>query len=319
MAGTRLRRRALVGAAALTIGILTSALPATPSSAVLTRGQPQGVTCATGAITSTVVNGKTVTVNGWIRPCAGVEQPTDSFVFAIGWYSWDKTQYVGFRHTSLGFVLGPTPQTTNFSVPVDVTGSTPALCLAYQPSARLSCVNVSWVNGVLTVAPIPVADPKVSTSIVDTEPLAPGHWDARSMPCGTGAFTSATVSGKVLTLSGWIKPCSGQRTAREYDYFAIGRYTWGGSSFVGKAITPAFYAAPGTQTTTTFTKSIDFTGTTPAYCLSPTAGYRVACVDVSWVNGVAQATPIALDAPKVSVTLADIDQTEFGGRCGTCW
>lgn len=171
--------------AALAAALLAVCLGPAPGAAAVPAGLGN-VTCATGAITAAPVSGKVVTLKGWIKPCAAAAPVASYQHFAIGWYDWAGGGHHAWITNPTSFQVSADPTktvTTDFSLPVDFTGYTPALCLAYYFGARLSCVNVSWSNGVAVAKPLPTTDPKVSLLLAyEPQPVPDGQ---AVQKCGT--------------------------------------------------------------------------------------------------------------------------------------
>lgn len=163
----RIRRPVLTVVAAFLAAVGAVVVGPAPTASASVAWSQVTMTCATGAITSSTIAAKVITLKGWIKPCASSPAGPSDF-FAIGWYYYPNGTHTA--KTLDPMLYGSNTGTTNFSVEIDMTTWTPALCLAYGPSSRLSCVNVAWSGGVESATTISTTHTKVAMALPDPEP-----------------------------------------------------------------------------------------------------------------------------------------------------
>jgi hypothetical protein len=165
------RKRQLRGVVAGTFAVLLLVATGSPTYAGgLDWLSPR---CATGQITQHLAkveaNGNvTIQLNGWSASCAQAG-PGTVYQFGIGLYTDDGawlgglTSYRGLRPTPFAYLVDYTASTAELGTPPL------ALCLAYGPARRLSCLAVTAVSPQQPPAlePIPTNDPRVQSEITD--------------------------------------------------------------------------------------------------------------------------------------------------------
>lgn len=137
----------------------------TPASADEPWVSPE---CATGKITQSGVEGKTIIwLKGWSAVCSG---PADTgYQFGLGLYSdnhaWlgGLTKYQGLDSTPFGYAIDDAAATEELGSPIE------AICLVSAPNDRIACVSVvrQWTGEPSALEPLSVDAPPVEHVIDD--------------------------------------------------------------------------------------------------------------------------------------------------------
>jgi hypothetical protein len=162
-------------AAAATVLLAAPQRPATAPR--MERSTWSTVSCASGELTGEATARRQVRVTGWIQPCAGAEVPSGAR-FAVLYYGPSYVMPNRLRHYA--DPAGPT--TFAGGLNLKFIGLPHAVCLAYSPSGRVSCLAIDRTDDQeTTVTPIPTDDPRVDFAVL-VEPLG----EAIPWPyCGT--------------------------------------------------------------------------------------------------------------------------------------
>jgi hypothetical protein len=134
--------------------------------------------CAEGTLDFVDIDPTTMEFAGSIQPCVGTDPAT---VAGARWgVAQYRTQGAFLSETSVRRFDSATAPTA-FAVtvvlgPFDgaIWGPLQAACLITAPRVRLACVEITTLwNGSLHIAPIPVDDPRVGSSVTVIRPDAP--------------------------------------------------------------------------------------------------------------------------------------------------
>ncbi len=165
-----------IGAAlASAVLLMLVGTPTAQAAGTTTSWKSTAVTCiqsfgfTSTSVTGTAATGATVTLSGTIQPCARTPAGAKDY-FGIGRYEWVPLGDLGQARNVVAltptYYSSPTG-VTSFRIPITVGSSSPALCLAPGPTVRLTCVDVSWSNGLPVVTPLSTKDPKVAATLPD--------------------------------------------------------------------------------------------------------------------------------------------------------
>lgn len=143
------------------------------------------------------------------------------------------------------------------------------------------------------------------------------NWSTVTIPCVNLVAVSRTVFGSTVHLSGSVQPCVGTQAGAR-DWFGIGWYEAlpGGQQ---KNVTqyPMSYASMTGRTA--FAVGVPVGRAQPALCIAFRSNRRLACYQVSQVNGVVQVASIPVNDPRVLYTLPNPVNEFTVVSCGTCW